>query len=89
LAELFLNSASTLNPGESVNLGNAYNPAIFGAAGGDLMFKYGIPGQPLLTAAVIYKSGAPTAAAVPEPTSLALIALVVAATAHAARPRQQ
>jgi hypothetical protein len=80
LAELFLNSASTLNPGESVNLGNAYNAAIFGAANGDLTFKYGIPGQPLLTAAVVYKSGTPATAVVPEPSAIVLGAMFAVST---------
>jgi hypothetical protein len=77
LAELYLNGASTLNPGDSVSLGNAYNSAVFGAANGDLTFKYGIPGQPLKTAAVVYVSGSP-ATAVPEPPAAAMIALFLA-----------
>ena len=52
-----------INPGQSVSIGSAYNVAAFGPAGGNLTFKYGVPGHPLLTAAVVFVSGSPATAA--------------------------
>ncbi|MGE3242613.1 MAG: LamG-like jellyroll fold domain-containing protein [Pirellulales bacterium] len=55
LIEAFLGtSGSVLAPNASLSLGGAYNTATFGAADGDLVFKFGIAGGSLITAPVTY-----------------------------------
>lgn len=79
LAELFLNSATTIAPGGTLNLGAAYNPATFGTANGDIVFQYGVQGQGGLTpGGVTYLASLSAVTAVPEPASIATIALAVA-----------
>jgi hypothetical protein len=58
-----------------LSLGNAFNPAIFGAGvNGNLTFKYAVQGQGNLTdGGVTYVTTGPITA-VPEPTSLLLAA---------------
>jgi len=75
LAELFLNGATTLAPGAQLSLGNAFNPAIFGAGlNGNLTFKYAVQGQVNLTdGGVTYVTTGPITA-VPEPSTLLLAA---------------
>jgi hypothetical protein len=75
LAELFLNGATTLAPGAQLSLGNAFNPAIFGAGvDGNLTFKYGVQGQGnLAEGGVTYVTTGPITA-VPEPATLLLAA---------------
>jgi hypothetical protein len=81
LAELFLNGATTIAPGGTLNLGGAYNPATFGAANGDLVFQYGAQGQGGLTAGgVTYLASVSAATAVPEPTSIAFAAVALLVT---------
>lgn len=59
LIEAFLGSAgSVLASNATLNLGTAYNTATFGAADGDLVFKFGIAGGSLITAPVTYVSSA-------------------------------
>ncbi len=84
LIELYLNDGTsggtTLAPNEQVSLGNAYNPATFGVANGNLTFRFGIRGSSgLVTGNVQYVVVGP-AVGVPEPSGLvaavtALIAL--------------
>ena len=73
LAELFLNGATTLAPGAQINIGNAFNTAVFGAGvNGNLTFKYGVQGdQGLSGGGVNYVTTGPITA-VPEPASLLL-----------------
>lgn len=73
LAELFLNGATTLAPGAQLSLGNAFNPAIFGAGvDGNLTLKYSLKGAAALSdGGVSYVTTGP-ATAVPEPASLLL-----------------
>jgi hypothetical protein len=78
LAELFLNSATTLAPGATLSLGNAYRTNVFGAGDGDLTFKYGLAGSGLLEGGVTYLASLSAATAVPEPAGLATIALALA-----------
>jgi hypothetical protein len=74
LSELLLDAAGTsLMPGASISLGTAYNTAI---GGQDLEFSYGRPGSGLFVGGVTYVS---SAVSVPEPASLALVALGIAA----------
>lgn len=74
LAELYLNDVTTLNPGEVISLGTAYNPAVLGSGNGDVIFSYASPGDLRLTEGeVVYVSGSITA--VPEPASLALFGM--------------
>ena len=80
LAELFLNSASTLAPGQSFSLGNAYNTTVFGALDGDLTFKFGLAGSGLLEGGVAYLSSLSAVTAVPEPAGLALAAMAMLVT---------
>lgn len=58
LIEYFLGlNGSVLAPNAALNLGNAYNPALFAGANGDLVFQFAVPGVPdgsLFTAPVIY-----------------------------------
>lgn len=59
LIEAFLGSAgSVLAANATLNLGAAYNTATFGAANGDLVFRFGIANGPLITAPVTYVSSA-------------------------------
>ena len=74
LSELLLDTAgTTVLPGQSIPLGTAYNTAI---GGQDLQFSYGRPGSGLFVGGVTYVNAA---VAVPEPATLALVALGVAA----------
>ena len=74
LSELLLDAAGTsLMPGASISLGTAYSTAI---GGQDLQFSYGRPGSGLFVGGVTYVT---SAVAVPEPASLALVALGIAA----------
>jgi hypothetical protein len=74
LSELLLDVAgTTIMPGQSISLGTAYNTVI---GGQDLAFSYGRPGSGLFVGGVTYVNAA---AAVPEPASLMLVALGVAA----------
>jgi hypothetical protein len=58
LIEAFLGqSGSVLASSASLSLGNAYNTSTFGAADGDLVFRFGIANGPLITAAVTYVTG--------------------------------
>ena len=75
LAELFLNSATTLAPGQTLSLGNAYRTNVFGANDGDLTFAYGLAGSGLIDGGVTYLASLSAATAVPEPASLVAIAL--------------
>jgi hypothetical protein len=89
LIELFLNDGTsggtTLAPNQQLSLGNAYNPAIFGAANGNLTFRFGIRGGTGLTPGnVQYVTVGPTVA-VPEPTTL--LGSVLAAIAFLTRGR--
>jgi hypothetical protein len=55
LTEFFLRSGgAAIASGSTLSLGNAYNPAIFGGANGDLQFTYGIADGPLMTGVVTY-----------------------------------
>jgi hypothetical protein len=77
LAELFLNSASTLAPGQTLSLGNAYRTNVFGANDGDLTFKYGLAGSGLIDGSVTYLASLSAVSVVPEPTSIATILLAL------------
>jgi hypothetical protein len=77
LAELFLNRATTLAPGATLNLGNAYRTNVFGANNGDLTFKYGLAGSGLLDGGVTYLASLSAVSVVPEPTGLATILLAL------------
>ena len=88
LAELFLNSATTIGVGESISLGNAFDTSAFGAGNdGDLTFQFGVADGPLLTGDVQYVSSA-AAASVPEPTTLALAVFMAALSAASGRNRR-
>ena len=76
LAELFLSGATTLAPGESISLGNAYNTSVFGAADGDLTLQFATAGGGLLNGSVSYVTGA--VGAVPEPATLSMIVVLAA-----------
>ena len=55
LAELFLEGSSTFSPSESVNLGNAFNPNVFGAGNdGDLVFHFKLTSGEELAGPVTY-----------------------------------
>lgn len=55
LVEQFLGAGgSTIAANQTINLGTAYNTAIFGANNGDLKFEFGLNGGSLLTAPVVY-----------------------------------
>jgi len=58
LAELFLTGSSTFDPAESHSLGTAYNPAVFGAANGDLVFQYHLTSGERLYGPVTYVDAA-------------------------------
>lgn len=74
LAELLLNTVTTLGPGDELTLGNAFNPAVFGAgADGDLTFRFGAPNETLRMGSVVYQTSAISSAAVPEPSTLGLV----------------
>jgi hypothetical protein len=77
LAELFLNSASTLAPGQTLSLGNAYRTNVFGTNNGDLTFKYGLAGSGLLEGGVTYLASLSAVSVVPEPTGIATILLAL------------
>lgn len=86
LAELFLNGATTLGPEEELNLGNAFDPSVFGVgADGDLTFSYGTPDEGLSVGAVVYETGSISALAVPEPSTLVLFFALLAACSVAYR----
>jgi hypothetical protein len=89
LAELFVNGATTLAAGAELNLGTAFNPATFGAGNnGDLTFQFSSPGGGLQLGTVSYVTAAtPAAAAVPEPSALA-VAGALGAVGLAARRRR-
>jgi hypothetical protein len=59
LVEQFLSGAgSTIAANSTISLGNAFNPAIFGAGvDGDLVFQFGLNGGALITSTVSYVSG--------------------------------
>jgi hypothetical protein len=59
LVELFLGeSGSAFAPNEMLNLGNAFNPNVFGAGNnGDLQFTIGLVGGAQFTGNVVYVSG--------------------------------
>jgi hypothetical protein len=60
LSELFLgegNNSFAFPSSGSRTLGNAFNPAIFGANDGDLVFRFGLPGGGILPGAVSYVTG--------------------------------
>lgn len=57
LAELFLASSSIFDPNESHSIGAAYNPAVFGANNGDLVFKYHLTNGEVLYGPVTYVTG--------------------------------
>src|SRR5262249_13973616 len=63
LAELFLLGHSTVSTSNSLQLGQAFNPAVFGAgANGDLVFQYGVAGSSsLATGTVSYFNPSPMA----------------------------
>ncbi len=77
LAELFLNGATTLAPGQQISLGNAYVPG----AGGDLVFRFAIQGQDILTGGLVQYVTSGPATGVPEPGTACLLALGLAAWA--------
>ena len=58
LAELFLLGESQFDPGEAHSIGTAYNPAVFGANNGDLVFQYHLSTGERLYGPVTYLSGA-------------------------------
>lgn len=61
LIELFLGEAgSVLASSDTLDLGNAYNTSVFGAADGDLVFQFGLTGGALITADVTYVGGGGT-----------------------------
>jgi hypothetical protein len=59
LLELFLGeNGSTIAPNETLNLGNAFNPSVFGAGNnGDLVFSFARTGSPLVAGTVTYVGG--------------------------------
>jgi hypothetical protein len=59
LVEQFLSGAgSTIAANSTISLGNAFNPAVFGAGvDGDLVFQFGLNGGALITSTVSYVSG--------------------------------
>lgn len=58
LAELFLGaSGATINAGQSISLGSAYNTSIFGAADGDLQLTFGLVGGIQIDGTVSYVTG--------------------------------
>ena len=62
LAELFLgdgNAGFAFPASGSRVLGNAFNPAIFGANDGDLVFRFGRPSGGIVPGAVSYVTGGP------------------------------
>lgn len=77
LAESFLDAdGSTLAGGTSLDLGSAFNPAVFGAGvDGDLVFEYS-RGDKLITGTISYVNGGGATlatSAVPEPASFVLL----------------
>ena len=75
LSELLLDEVgSTIQPGETLSLGAAYNTAI---GGEDLHFSYGRPGSGLFIGGVEYVTSVSSSVAVPEPTSVVLLALAL------------
>src|SRR5690606_26985545 len=87
IGELLLYGATSINPGEEMSLGAAYNESVFGSNNGDLVFNLSLGGSAqLVEGAVFYESGALSAAsAVPEPSSIILALL---ATGMFARKRR-
>jgi hypothetical protein len=80
IGELLLNGATTLNPGQELSLGAAYDNSIFGAANGDLMFSVSTGESTALgIGQVEYVTSFGAVAAVPEPMSvmLGLVGLVI------------
>lgn len=75
LSELYVDGATTLDPNESVSLGNAYNTSVFGSADGDLEFQYALPGSLHSFGGVQYVTGTLSASAVPEPSALYMLVL--------------
>lgn len=69
LAELFLDGATTLAPGEEVSLGMAYD----GGTNGDLVFQFSAPGSTLIRGVVEYGTGSLSSLSVPEPSSVLLL----------------
>jgi hypothetical protein len=66
LSELFLgdgNASFAFPASGSRALGNAFNPAIFGANDGDLVFQFGLPSGGILPGTVTYVTGGPAGVA--------------------------
>jgi len=89
LSELFLNGTTTLAPGAQLSLGNAFNPAVFGAGvNGNLSFRYGIQGSGTLSAGgVTYVTTGPVTP-VPEPTAL-VVGIFGAVVLYRLRPTRR
>jgi hypothetical protein len=76
IGELFLNGALSLNPGQELSLGAAYNQSVFGANDGDLVFNVSLGNSTqLVEGAVVYVTGAGVFA-VPEPSSIRICLLI-------------
>ena len=86
LAELSLSGGSTIGPGESYSLGNAYNTSVFGGADGDLTIQYATAGGALSEGRVTYVGALAATTAVPEPSSFAMVALGLLAALGCRRP---
>lgn len=79
LSENFLLGVTSIPANSSIDLGSIYNTAMDAQ---DLNFSYGLVGEGALTpSAVVYNggSGAVASANVPEPNSVAILAILVAA----------
>ena len=94
LAEFFLNGNSILDPNESVSIGNAFDYLELGSGVEDdtLLFQYGEAGGASLSLGGIVflgTSSEPAAAAVPEPSALAMGFWLAAGALAANRRRRQ
>jgi hypothetical protein len=90
LVELFLNGATTLAPGEQLSLGNAFNPAVFGAGvDGNLTFRFSTPRAAGISSGVVQYVTSGPAAAVPEPAATAILWGAILSLPYALGRRRQ
>jgi hypothetical protein len=87
LVELFLNGGTTMAPTQTLSLGTPYRTNVFGAANGDLVFRFGIKGEAGLTNGLVQYVTTGPATGVPEPTGVVACVVALASLSRARRRR--
>lgn len=87
LVELSLLNGTTMAPSQQISLGTPYRTNVFGAANGDLVFRFGIKGEAGLTNGLVQYVTTGPASGVPEPTGIAASVLALAGLASMRRRR--